>query len=129
VAPRAILLDTHALLWWATSDRSLSRKVKRSIEDETTRVIVSATSAWEIATKVRLGKLTWSSPETVESYCRGQQFELMAVTFTHGERAGSWPASHGDPFDRMLAAQSAIEGVPLATNDRKIEAFGIEIFW
>jgi PIN domain nuclease of toxin-antitoxin system len=123
------LLDTHALIWWATGDKSLSRKVRRLIEDETTKIFVSAATAWEIATKVRLGKLRWTSPNSVESYCAGQRFDLLAVTFAHGERAGSWPQPHGDPFDRMLAAQSAIEGMPLATNDTQIEAFGISIIW
>ncbi|MBM4361392.1 MAG: type II toxin-antitoxin system VapC family toxin [Deltaproteobacteria bacterium] len=129
MAGTAILLDTHALLWWATNDRSLSRKVKRLVAEESSRVIVSAASAWEIATKVRLGKLTWTGRESIESYCRGQCFEFLPVTCAHGERAGSWPASHVDPFDRLLAAQSAIESVPLATNDPKIDAFGIDILW
>jgi len=51
------------------------------------------------------------------------------VTFAHGERAGAWPQAHGDPFDRMLAAQSAIEKIPLATNDARIETFGVETIW
>lgn len=124
-----LLLDTHALIWWAANPKALSRKVKRLIENDTTRVYVSAASAWEIATKVRLGKLKWTGPESVESYCIGQGFELLSVIFTHGERAGSWPQSHGDPFDRMLAAQSEAEKMPIATNDPKIEVFGVETIW
>jgi PIN domain nuclease of toxin-antitoxin system len=125
----ALLLDTHALLWWATKDRSLSRKAKSLLADVNTKVFVSAASAWEIATKVRLGKLAWTSPESVESYCRAQGFEPLAVTFAHAERAGAWPQPHGDPFDRMLAAQSAIENLPLVTNDRTLAVFGIERVW
>jgi PIN domain nuclease of toxin-antitoxin system len=124
-----LLLDTHAMLWWATKHRSLSKKIRSLISDSSTRVIVSAASAWEIATKIRLDKLTWTSPASVEAYCRGQGFELLPVSFAHAERAGSWPQSHGDPFDRMLAAQSAIEGLPLATNDAKLELFEIERVW
>jgi PIN domain nuclease of toxin-antitoxin system len=124
-----ILLDTHALLWWAADDKALSRRVKRLIEHDETKVWVSAATTWEIATKVRLGKLTWTSAESVESYCVGQRFELLPVTFAHAEKAGSWPQDHGDPFDRLLAAQSGIEGIPLATNDRKLELFGIETVW
>lgn len=124
-----LLLDTHALIWWATGDKALSRKVRRLIEDESTKIFVSAATAWEIATKVRLGKLKWTSSDSVESYCVGQRFDLLPVTFAHGERAGSWIQEHGDPFDRMLAAQSEIEGTPIATNDAKIEAFGIKIVW
>jgi len=124
-----LLLDTHALIWWAMGHKGLSRKVRRLIESERTRIFVSAATAWEIATKVRLGKLKWTSPESVEAYCVGQRFELLSVTFAHGERAGSWAQEHGDPFDRMLAAQSQLERVPLATNDRQIQAFGIETIW
>lgn len=125
----ALLLDTHALIWWATADKALSKKVKRLIQDDRTEVYVSAATAWELATKVRLGKLEWRSPESLASYVMGQRFKLLSVTFAHGERAGSWPQEHGDPFDRMLAAQSKLEAIPLATNDPKIEVFGVRTIW
>lgn len=124
-----LLLDTHALLWWATGDRSLSRKVRLLLEDEATKVFVSAASAWEITTKVRLGKLVWPSSESVESYCIGQRFDLLPVAFAHAERAGAWPQAHGDPFDRMLAAQASIEGLALATNDAKMKLFRVAMIW
>jgi len=124
-----ILLDTHAVIWWSTGDRALSRKVKRLIEDDQTEVVVSAATAWEIATKTRLGKLRWDSPDSVEAYCIGQRFTLLAMTFAHSERAGSWPGSHGDPFDRMLAAQSAIERIPIASSDPRIAEFGVKTIW
>jgi len=129
VAELRVLLDTHTLLWWAANTKALSRKVKRLIEDDETSVYVSAASAWEIATKVRLGKLKWESPESVESYCIGQGFDLLPITFADGERAGSWPQAHGDPFDRMLAAQAENTGLPIATNDPKIRSFGVKTVW
>ncbi len=129
MAGGTLLLDTHALIWWAAGDRALSRRVRRLIEDEMTIVVVSAASAWEIATKVRLGRLRWDGPTSIEAYCTEQRFELLPMTFAHAERAGAWPHAHGDPFDRMLAAQSEIERVPLATNDEKIAAFEIETVW
>lgn len=125
----AILLDTHAVIWWATGDKALSKKVKRLIESEKTKIFVSAATAWEIATKARLGKLTWKSAGSVEAYCIGQRFALLPVSFAHAERAGSWPQDHGDPFDRMLAAQSQIEELPIATNDPKIAGFGVKTLW
>ena len=127
--PPKILLDTHALIWWAISDKRLSKKVRRLMENEQTRVIVSSASAWEISTKVRLGRLTWRSAGSVESYCRNQGFGLLSISFAHAEQAGSWPQQHGDPFDRMLAAQSEKERIPVATNDPKIELFGVETIW
>ena len=125
----AVLLDTHTLLWWAADAKSLSRRVKRLIEDDQTRIYVSAASAWEISTKLRLGKLKWASDESVESYCLSQGFDLLPVSFADGERAGSWPQDHGDPFDRMLAAQGESAGVPIATNDPKIRIFGVKTVW
>ena len=125
----AVLLDTHTLIWWAAGARRLSRKAKRLIENTHTKVFVSAATAWEIATKVRLGKLNWTSPDSVESYCLGQGFDLLPVLFVHAERAGSWPQEHADPFDRMLAAQSEREGMPIATDDPKIALFGVETIW
>ncbi|HEY4187138.1 MAG TPA: type II toxin-antitoxin system VapC family toxin [Polyangia bacterium] len=124
-----LLLDTHALIWWAGGDRALSRKVRRLMEDETTEVVVSAASAWEIATKVRLGRLRWTGPTSIEAYCAEQRFELLPMTFAHADRAGAWPLAHGDPFDRMLAAQSEIERISLATNDTQLTAFGIQTIW
>jgi PIN domain nuclease of toxin-antitoxin system len=129
MAATSLLLDTHALIWWAAGDKALSKKVRRLIEDDDTIVLVSAASAWEIATKVRLGRLKWAAPGSIAAYCAGQRFELLPVSFAHGERAGSWPQAHGDPFDRMLAAQAEIERVPLATNDSAINGFGIETVW
>ena len=126
---RDLLLDTHALLWWAAGDRALSRKVARFLEDHEVTIYASAATAWEIATKVRLGKLKWTSRDSVETYCLEQGFTLMPVTFAQAQRAGSWPQAHGDPFDRLLAAQSDLENIPLATNDPKVKTFGIRTIW
>jgi PIN domain nuclease of toxin-antitoxin system len=123
------LLDSHAFIWWATSDPKLSRKVRRLIEAEEAAIFVSAATAWEIATKVRFGKLRWDASESVEAYCSGQNFELLPILFAHALKAGSWPQDHGDPFDRMLAAQSEIEAIPLVTNDDAIKIFGIQTIW
>jgi PIN domain nuclease of toxin-antitoxin system len=124
-----VLLDTHALIWWANGSRSLSARARRLLEHDATTVIVSAATAWEIATKVRLGRLVWSTDQSVEGYCAAQRFALLPVSFAHAERAGSWTGAHGDPFDRMLAAQCHIERVPLVTSDTAFAAFGIETLW
>lgn len=124
-----LLLDTHALIWWATGDRALSRRVRQLIQDQQARVFVSAASAWEIAIKVGLGKLRWDPSVSVETYCAEQRFEKLPMTFAHASRAGSWPQDHGDPFDRMLAAQSAVESMPLATNDPKMALFDVQRVW
>lgn len=123
------LLDTHALIWWASNDKKLSSKARRLLQSDTHEAVVSAATAWEIATKVRLGKLAWSPSLSVREYALEQGFALLAISLEHGERAGAWPQAHGDPFDRMLAAQSDTEGIPLLTNDPRIATFGVKTLW
>ena len=126
-----LLLDTHALLWWFVNDSRLSPRVRALIADESNEVLVSGASAWEIATKHRLGKL----PQAADAFSRFEElvaadgFALLSISQRHGLRAGSYSGSHGDPFDRMLAAQAEIEGVALLTRDPAFAAFPIETLW
>ena len=125
------LLDTHALLWWWTDDPQLSTYAKSLIYDEGNSIFVSAASAWEIATKHRLGKLSIARQaisrfnELVEL----DGFEHLPVVYLHAVRAGSYTVDHRDPFDRMLAAQSTLENVTLLTCNRAFVAFGNPVAW
>jgi PIN domain nuclease of toxin-antitoxin system len=125
-----LLLDTHALLWWATSYPALPSKVRKALSSDATTVYVSAASAWEIATKVRLGKLIWP-PEagTVREYVFGQGFSALGITLEHAERAGRLAFEHRDPFDRMLMAQALIEDLWLVTNEQLFEQTGVRRYW
>ncbi|THF63997.1 type II toxin-antitoxin system VapC family toxin [Pseudothauera nasutitermitis] len=126
-----LLLDTHALLWWFTDDPRLSAGARRAIADESNTVFVSAASAWEIATKHRLGKLN----EAIEAIDRfgelvaADGFEHLPVTYLHALKAGSYQVDHRDPFDRVLAAQSALDGLTLVTIDPAFKRFGTEVVW
>lgn len=126
-----LLLDTHALLWWLFDDPRLSDRARGHIRDPDSEVLVSSASAWEIATKYRLGKL----PEATEAVrrlpelVRAARFETLAIGFEHALRAGLLPAEHRDPFDRMLAAQALCEQVPIVTTDPAFESFGVEVLW
>lgn len=125
------LLDTHTLLWWMTDDPQLSSPVRALIADERNDILVSAASAWEISTKHRLGKLPIGAlaiPRFNELIA-ADGFEHLPVTFLHALRAGSFSHAHRDPFDRMLAAQSMLEGAPLVTRDPVFAAFGVEVVW
>lgn len=125
------LLDTHALLWWLFDDPRLSQTAREVVGDPGNEILVSSASAWEISTKYRLGKLP-SATELVRDifgWVERAGFSELAVTIPHAQRAGSWPQAHGDPFDRMLAAQSALEELPLISQDRALEGFGIRLVW
>lgn len=126
-----LLLDTHALLWWWTDDARLSPASRAAIATDANAVFVSAASAWEIATKHRLGKLGGAT-EAVERYAAlvdADGFAHFPVSARHGLRAGTYPAEHRDPFDRMLAAQSELEDLTLVTRDPAFGAFGTRTLW
>jgi len=126
-----LLLDTHALLWWLVDDARLSARVRGVIADEHNEVLVSAASAWEIATKHRLGKLPLAG-NLMPSYVSliGEEgFQHLPVTPAHALRAGSYAVNHADPFDRMLAAQAEMDGMSLVTVDPAFAAFPVNIFW
>ena len=126
-----LLLDTHALLWWLAEDASLTASARRAIAHQNNTVLVSAASAWEIATKVRLGRLEAAADliDDFAGYLVSEQFERLPVSIEHGIRAGSLPGSHKDPFDRMLIAQAQAENIPVITNERMFEAYGVRRLW
>src|ERR1700753_3823712 len=97
-----LLLDTHTLLWWLTQNSSLSKTAQRAIQDRNSAVLVSAVSAWEIVTKVRLGRLDVAAEiaKDFSGYLENERFESLPITVNHGIRAGSLAGSHQDPFDR-----------------------------
>lgn len=125
-----LLLDTHALLWWLAGDKHLSPAARRAIGDSDNSVMVSAASAWEIATKHRLGKLDASAlVGQFGAILASQQFEALDVTIDHAERAGMLPYEHRDPFDRMLAAQAQAEKLTVVSNDAVFERYGVRREW
>ncbi|MEH3048238.1 type II toxin-antitoxin system VapC family toxin [Sphingomonas adhaesiva] len=125
------LLDTHALLWWWLDDAALPERTRRVIEDAGNEVFVSAATGWEIAMKVRRGKLAAIEDRMprFEQAIADDGFRPLAVSMTHGLRAGALPGIHSDPFDRILAAQALVEGLVLVTRDRAILDFGCETLW
>src|SRR5678815_1035722 len=118
-----LLLDTHTLIWWLTEDSSLPDSARKLIAYKDNVVLVSAVSAWEISTKVRLGRLAVAADLASDfaSYLAQERFEKLAITIEHGIRAGSLPGTHKDPFDRMLVAQAQLESLAIVSNDALLD--------
>lgn len=127
-----LLLDTHAFLWWVFADPKLSRTARTAISDDAENsVFVSAASAWEIATKYRIGKLSDARvvAEDISGAIAAEGFSPLAVSVLHAERAGSLVGHHRDPFDRMLIAQAISEDLVLLSNERAFETYGVKRLW
>jgi PIN domain nuclease of toxin-antitoxin system len=126
-----LLIDTHILIWWWGNDPLLPARLRALIEEDETTVYVSAICALELAIKVRLGKLPQMA-HRVEQFHEGVRddgFHHLNVHHEHAIRAGLLPGEHRDPFDRVLAAQSIIEDMPIVTCDREIAGFGCKVLW
>jgi PIN domain nuclease of toxin-antitoxin system len=109
----------------------MSARARAAVGADSVEVFVSAASAWELAMKVRLGKL----PSAVRLTDRlaetlvEQNFAPLPIRLEHGRLAGLLPGQHRDPFDRMLAAQALVDDMALVTNDAAFAAFGVKVLW
>jgi PIN domain nuclease of toxin-antitoxin system len=126
-----LLLDTHAFLLWVAGDAAMSIQARSAIEDTGNTVFVSAASAWEIATKFRIGKLP--GVERIVADLSGvivaQGFVHLPISFAHGQAAGALPGPHKDPFDRMLMAQAMLDDMVLVSNEQRFDVYGVRRLW
>lgn len=126
-----VLLDTHTFLWWGLDDHRLSDRVREIIRDGRSEVLLSAASVWEVAIKVSKGRL--DLPADLDAFVaerlRRYRWASLPIDEHHAVRAASLPMIHGDPFDRMLIAQSQLEGIPLLTGDAAITRYDVETIW
>ncbi len=126
-----LLLDTHALVWWLNDDRRLSTAANAAISAGDNICLVSAASAWEVATKVRKGR--W--PEAEELFkeyvaaLRENDLVSLQITEEHALLAGSFDVDHKDPIDRILAAQAQTEAAVLVSVDPAFARFNVQTLW
>lgn len=121
-----LLLDTHAVLWWQTDDRRLSKPARKAIQTADI-VWVSAASAWEVAIKTALGRLRLSEPFAIT--VASDDLTELPVLFAHAATLATLPPYHADPFDRMLVAQALAEGATLVSKDTALGAYGVPVVW
>lgn len=125
------LLDTHALLWWLSDDPALTKPARKIIAETRNAVFVSAASAWEISTKVRLGKLPSGADLVADftGHLEREGFQILAISGEHAIRAGLLPGAHKDPCYRMLIAQSQAENMPIVSNETLFDEYGVRRVW
>ncbi len=125
------LFDTHALLWAVLQPKRLSASALQTVLDPSNELFVSAASAWEIATKVRLGKLPEAEVFEREflSDIDRAGYTFVTIDAEVALRAGRLVGSHGDPFDRMIAAQALAQDMIVLSNDAKLDLFGVRRLW
>lgn len=121
-----LLLDTHVFLWAVTGSARLKAPVRRLISGAD-QVFVSAASIWEIAIKVRLGKLEADTNALAEAIEPSGFFELP-VRALHAAGVAVLPPHHNDPFDRLLVAQALAEPLRLVTADEALRPYS-ELVW
>ena len=125
-----LLLDTHTLLWAATSGAKLSTKAARAINSAGSELYLSAASVWELAIKIGHGKLNLGQP--LESYLEAKQeqgIRPLPVDWRHAAAVRSLPNHHQDPFDRLLIAQAQVEGLTIVSCDPQFPAYGVPLLW
>ena len=126
-----LLLDTHALIWWVAGEERVPYAVRQAINDPANDKFVSAASAWEIATKHRIGKLpdAESLALDIPDAIARQGFEELPVTVPDGARAGALPGPLRDPFDRMLIAQALTHDLVVVSNEALFDRYGVRRLW
>ena len=125
------IADTHAFIWFITDSPQLSAPAKELFESPESERLLSLASIWEIAIKTNLGKLSFDRP--LEQFLPEQialnYIRLLNISLSHALRVTNLPLHHRDPFDRMIVAQSLVENLPVLSNDRVFDAYGIERIW
>ena len=126
---RGILVDTHAVLWWANEPDRLSAGAINAIEELGLDVWVSAASLAEIAIKSASGRLRGIPDDLPESLVQ-RGFRFMGLAPEHAWKLRELPPHHADPFDRLLIAQALYERMPIVSADRRFSEYeGLDVYW
>lgn len=120
-----LLLDSHVLLWWFDGGDRLTPDVVEAIVDGTNEAIVSAATLWELSIKQSVGKLTVDVD--LREHAEQQGFRELPISGIHAAAVRDLPPHHRDPFDRMLVAQTGVEGLTLVTADHILAAYDVPV--
>ena len=127
----ALLLDTHAFLWWAAYSPRLSKRARAAIGRPEETCFLSLASCWEMAIKISLGRLKIEQglDRFVAEQMAANGLYPLAVSLPHVARVAGLPFHHRDPFDRLLAAQALEEGLSIVSADTVYKQYGVARVW
>ncbi|GBR31004.1 pilus retraction motor protein PilT [Komagataeibacter oboediens DSM 11826] len=120
-----VLLDTHALLWWLSDSDKLGPAAREIVADPAHDILVSIVSLWEIAIKIRIGKLDADLNEITDTI-PAEGFTLLPISPEHLKILMGLPIHHRDPFDHLLMAQALSEQASFLSGDSQIDHYPIE---
>ena len=124
------LLDTHTLIWLSERSPKLSMRTKELFVDRKNSIYVCSASLWEIAIKVRLGKLKLRSTfRELLNHVENSDFEMLQIENDYLEKLSVLPFIHRDPFDRLLIATALSEGLTIITTDDNIQRYDVPCIW
>ena len=127
---RTYLLDSHTLLWYFAGDELLPNAAKIAISDPSNIIVVSMASLWEIAIKHSIGKLELPRPfDDFEASIYIEGFDVLPIGMEDLKKLITLPFHHGDPFDRLIIAQSLLLDFPVIGRDEVFDAYGVQRFW
>jgi len=120
-----LLLDTHALLWALDDNERFGPTARGLIADPANDVLVSVVSLWEIAIKLRAGKVKADIKSVSEALGR-TGVTLLGIEVAHLSTLAGLPAHHRDPFDHLLIAQAITEGATLMSEDQNMPRYPVQ---
>ena len=126
-----LLVDTHAFLWLVEGSPRLSATARIALSDPNNLLFLSAASIWELAIKIGNAKLSLRDPLDVFvfKWTGTYQLDILPVRGPHATAVLGLPAVHRDPFDRMLVAQAASEGITLLSGDAIFSSYAVPVLW
>lgn len=126
-----VLLDTHTFIWALLQDHRLSPKSKQVLSSDDSELYFSLASLWEIAIKIKLGKLNavGSSVAYIRDEMEAYGIQLLPIRYEDILQLEALPVHHSDPFDRLLIAQAITESLPILTADEKFGIYQIRTIW
>ena len=125
-----LLLDTHAVIWFLNGDPQLSKTASFLISDLASVRFTSMATIWEIAIKVKTGKLDIGFPinDLMDKLLLNGMI-VLPIEFRHVLQTNNLDLHHRDPFDRMIIAQSITEELTIISKDKNFSLYPIKLLW